>query len=30
MFASDSVSPVLTSLPGRAKNDPIELLDAAY
>jgi uncharacterized protein (DUF2252 family) len=30
MFASDAVGPILTSLPGRAKNDPIELLDAAY
>jgi uncharacterized protein (DUF2252 family) len=30
MFASDSVRAVLTSLRGRSKNDPIELLDAAY
>ena len=30
MFASDSVKPTLTSLRGRAKEDPIELLDAAY
>ena len=30
MFASDSVRPTLTSLRGRAKDDPIELLDAAY
>ena len=30
MFASDSVRPTLTSLRGRAKEDPIELLDAAY
>jgi uncharacterized protein (DUF2252 family) len=30
MFASDSVMPTLTSLRGRAKDDPIELLDAAY
>jgi uncharacterized protein (DUF2252 family) len=30
MFARDSVRPTLTSLRGRAKDDPIELLDAAY
>jgi uncharacterized protein (DUF2252 family) len=30
MFSSDAVSAVLTLLSGRAKNDPIELLDAAY
>jgi uncharacterized protein (DUF2252 family) len=30
MFASDSVRPTLTSLRDRAKDDPIELLDAAY
>ena len=30
MFASDMVRPTLTSLRGRAKDDPIELLDAAY
>jgi uncharacterized protein (DUF2252 family) len=30
MFASASIRPVLTSLPGRANDDPIELLDAAY
>jgi uncharacterized protein (DUF2252 family) len=30
MFAGDSVRPTLTSLRGRAKDDPIELLDAAY
>jgi uncharacterized protein (DUF2252 family) len=30
MFASDSVRPTLTSLRSRAKDDPIELLDAAY
>ena len=30
MFASDSVRPTLTSLRGRAKDDPIALLDAAY
>jgi uncharacterized protein (DUF2252 family) len=30
MFASDSVKTTLTSLRGRAKDDPIELLDAAY
>src|ERR1700686_5503071 len=30
MFASDSVRPTLTSLRGRTKDDPIELLDAAY
>jgi uncharacterized protein (DUF2252 family) len=30
MFASDSVKPTLTSLRGREKGDPIELLDAAY
>ena len=30
MFASDSVRPTLTSLRGRANDDPIELLDAAY
>ena len=30
MFASDSVKPTLTSLRGRAKDDPIALLDAAY
>jgi uncharacterized protein (DUF2252 family) len=30
MFASDSVGPTLTSLRGRAEDDPIELLDAAY
>jgi uncharacterized protein (DUF2252 family) len=30
MFASDSVRPTLTSLRGRAKDDPVELLDAAY
>jgi len=30
MFASESVSDVLTSFRDRAKNDPIELLDAAY
>jgi uncharacterized protein (DUF2252 family) len=30
MFAGDSVRPTLTSLRSRAKDDPIELLDAAY
>jgi hypothetical protein len=30
MFASDSVRPTLTSLRGREKDDPIELVDAAY
>src|SRR5580704_570411 len=30
MFTSDSVRPTLTSLRGRTKDDPIELLDAAY
>jgi len=30
MFAGASVRPTLTSLQGRAKDDPIELLDAAY
>jgi uncharacterized protein (DUF2252 family) len=30
MFASDMVWPTLTSLRGRAKDDSIELLDAAY
>src|ERR1700740_3338809 len=30
MFASDMVRPTLTSLRGRTKDDPIELLDAAY
>jgi uncharacterized protein (DUF2252 family) len=30
MFASDSVRPTLTSLRGRAKEDPVELMDAAY
>jgi uncharacterized protein (DUF2252 family) len=30
MFGSDSVRPTLTSLRDRAKDDPIELLDAAY
>ena len=30
MFAGDSARPTLTSLRGRAKDDPIELLDAAY
>src|ERR1700684_655313 len=30
MFASDSVRPTLTSLRSRTKDDPIELLDAAY
>ncbi len=30
MFASDSVKTMLTSLRARAKDDPIELLDAAY
>jgi uncharacterized protein (DUF2252 family) len=30
MFASDSMRPTLTSLRGRTKDDPIELLDAAY
>jgi uncharacterized protein (DUF2252 family) len=30
MFASDSVRPALTAIRGRAKDDPIELLDAAY
>jgi uncharacterized protein (DUF2252 family) len=30
MFASDSVRPTLTALRDRAKDDPIELLDAAY
>jgi uncharacterized protein (DUF2252 family) len=30
MFASDSVRPTLISLGARAKDDPIELLDAAY
>jgi len=30
MFGSDMVRPTLTSLRGRAKDDPIELLDGAY
>jgi uncharacterized protein (DUF2252 family) len=30
MFGSDSVRPTLTSLRSRKKDDPIELLDAAY
>ena len=30
MFESDAVRPTLTSLQDRAKDDPIELLDAAY
>jgi uncharacterized protein (DUF2252 family) len=30
MFAGDSLRPTLTSLRGRTKDDPIELLDAAY
>ena len=30
MFASDVVRPMLTSLRSRMKDDPIELLDAAY
>ena len=30
MFASDMVRPTLTSIRGRAKDDPVELLDAAY
>ena len=30
MFASDSARPTLTALRGRTKDDPIELLDAAY
>jgi uncharacterized protein (DUF2252 family) len=30
LFTSDSISHVLTSLPGRTKDGPIELLDAAY
>jgi uncharacterized protein (DUF2252 family) len=30
MLASDSVKPTLTSLRGREKDDPIDLLDAAY
>src|SRR6202790_1921348 len=30
MFASDAVRPTLTSLRSRTKDDPIELLDAAY
>jgi len=30
MFEGGSVRPTLTSLQGRAKDDPIELLDAAY
>jgi uncharacterized protein (DUF2252 family) len=30
MFASDSVRPTLTSLRGREKDDPIELVDDAY
>ena len=30
MFASDSVRPTLTALRGREKDDPIELVDAAY
>lgn len=30
MFASGSVRPTLTSLRGRTKDDPVELLDAAY
>jgi uncharacterized protein (DUF2252 family) len=30
MFASDSIKPSLTSLRGRAKDDAVELLDAAY
>jgi len=30
MLASDTVKPTLTSLRGREKNDPIDLLDAAY
>jgi uncharacterized protein (DUF2252 family) len=30
MFASDSIKPTLTSLSGRAKDEPIELFDAAY
>jgi uncharacterized protein (DUF2252 family) len=30
MFASDSIRPMLSSLRGRAKEEPIKLLDAAY
>ena len=30
MFASDSIKPSLTSLRGRANDDAVELLDAAY
>jgi uncharacterized protein (DUF2252 family) len=30
MFASDAVRPTLTALRGREKDDPIELVDAAY
>jgi uncharacterized protein (DUF2252 family) len=30
MFANESIKATLTSLRGRAKDDPIELLDAAY
>jgi uncharacterized protein (DUF2252 family) len=30
LFASDDVRPTLTSLQGRSKDEPIELLDAAY
>jgi uncharacterized protein (DUF2252 family) len=30
MFAGDSIKPTLASLRGRGKDDPIELLDAAY
>jgi len=30
MFAGDSFKPMLTSLRGQEKDDPIELLDAAY
>lgn len=30
MFAGESVRPTLSSLRGRAKDDPIEMLDAAY
>jgi uncharacterized protein (DUF2252 family) len=30
MFASEAAKPTLTSLRGREKDDPIELLDAAY
>jgi uncharacterized protein (DUF2252 family) len=30
MFASDDVRPTLTSLRGRTKDDPIDLVDAAY